>query len=375
MPTREPDGSTVWHGFMSDITQRKNAEEALRKSEEQLRLITDNTTDNIAITTFDLKATYVYVNPSVKTVLGYEPEDLLGRSFFDFVHPDDKKVLFPLLKKYVDKIFKEFVTRKSLPIQETIEYRFKNKLGNWFYLQSTVNLIGKQLLAVTRDITERKLAEKKIQSNLEEKEILLRELYHRTKNNMQVISSMLRLKARKIANKDIQFSFREIENKIQAMALVHNKLYESHDLSSLNLKTYFSDLVVLIHRSYLMGDSRIKLVFEGEDAPVLIDTAIPMGLVLNELITNALKHAFPNERNGEIYVQLKADPKKGILIEVSDNGVGLPEGFSAESDSRLGLETVIDLVEHQLGGEVTFESKNGCTCRISIKKELYRPRV
>jgi len=134
--------------------------ETLRKSEEQLRLITENTSDNIALVTFDLKAVYVYVNPSVKTLLGYEPEDLLGKSFFDFIHPNDKKALFPLLKKYVQQKIKKLLFGKENDISETIEFRFKNKIGNWRFMQSTVNIVGNQLLAVTRDVTERKQVER-----------------------------------------------------------------------------------------------------------------------------------------------------------------------------------------------------------------------
>ena len=165
------------HRRVSELEQssirHKQAEEALRKSEEQLRLITENTTDNIAITTFDLKATYIYVNPSIKAVLGYDPEDLLGKSFFDFIHPDDKKVLFPLLKKYINQKIRKLLSGKETAISETIEFRFKNKVGNWRFMQSTVNIAGKQLLAVTRDITERKQEQLKLQDSEEKYRMLV----------------------------------------------------------------------------------------------------------------------------------------------------------------------------------------------------------
>ncbi|MCD4797242.1 MAG: PAS domain S-box protein, partial [Candidatus Cloacimonetes bacterium] len=142
-----------------EIEKRKQAEEAQKKSEEQFRLIAENTSDNIGITTFDLKAKYIYVSPSIKTVLDYDPEDLLGKSFFDFIHPEDRKVLFPLLKKYVNSKIKKLLTGKKSTDSKTIEFRFKNKAGNWRFMQSTVNIVGKQLLAVTRDITKHKQAE------------------------------------------------------------------------------------------------------------------------------------------------------------------------------------------------------------------------
>jgi PAS domain S-box-containing protein len=147
--------------------KKKLAEEALKKSEEQFRLITENTTDNIALVTFDLKAKYVYVSPSIKSVFGYDPEDLLGKTFFDFIHPDDKKALFPLLKKYVNMKIKKLLTGKESNVSETIEFRFKDKTGNWHFMQSTVNIVGKQLLSVARDITEKKKAEEALKESEE----------------------------------------------------------------------------------------------------------------------------------------------------------------------------------------------------------------
>jgi PAS domain S-box-containing protein len=147
--------------------KKKLAEEALKKSEEQFRLIAENTNDNIALITFDLKAKYVYVSPSVKSVLGYNSEDLLGKSFFDFIHPEDKKALFPVLKKYVNLKIKKLLTGKESEMSETIEFRFKDKTGNWRFMQSTVNIVGKQLLSVARDITEKKKAEEALRESEE----------------------------------------------------------------------------------------------------------------------------------------------------------------------------------------------------------------
>ena len=164
-----PDGSfKQTYCVFQDITDRKIAERALIKSENQFRLIAENTSDNIAITTFDLKAQYTYVSPSLKSVFGYDPEDLIGKSFFDFVHPKDKKTLFPLLKEYVSLKVKNLLTGSKLPISKTIEYRFKDKTGDWIILQSTINIAGKNLLAVSRDITKNKQIEKKLKKSEED---------------------------------------------------------------------------------------------------------------------------------------------------------------------------------------------------------------
>jgi PAS domain S-box-containing protein len=144
---------------INDITERTQAEEALRTSEEQLRLIIENTSDSVALTTFDLKATYKYVNPSIRALLGYKVDDLIGKSFFSFIHPDDKKVLFQLLKSYTKQKYENLIKQQNLPLQESIEYRFRTKAGEWRYLQSTINVAGRQLLSISRDITEQKQAE------------------------------------------------------------------------------------------------------------------------------------------------------------------------------------------------------------------------
>lgn len=172
-------------GTLIDISERKKTEETLRNSEEQLRLITDNTQDSIAITTFDLKATYLYVNPSVKSLLNYEPEELVGKSFFTFIHPEDKKQLLALGKNYLKKRAKNILIQSEKEYNEIIEYRFKNKEGNWRYLQSTVNIMNNKLLAVTRDITDRILEEKK----MAESEEHFRSLFENNQAVMLLIDS------------------------------------------------------------------------------------------------------------------------------------------------------------------------------------------
>lgn len=149
------------------ITERKKLEEELRKSEEKYRLIAESTRDLIAITTFSLNPTYTYVSPSHKIVMGYESEDLVGKPAFEFIHPHDKKELFPLLKKYVEAASKKILTGKKLDISETLEFRVRDKPGNWHYLESTANKIGQQILFISRDITERKQAEREKQELVE----------------------------------------------------------------------------------------------------------------------------------------------------------------------------------------------------------------
>lgn len=229
--------------------------------------------------------------------------------------------------------------------------------------------------ALNREIDERRQAEERLKVSLREKEVLLRELYHRTKNNMQVICSMLGIQASYTDDPGVRDKFEEMEHKIQAMSLVHQKLYQSGDLSRIDLREYIRDLTSLLMKSYRISSNKIALTLDMEDLSVLIDTAIPCGLVLNELISNTLKHAFPGNREGEIRVSLKRDMENTIELHVSDNGVGVAPGFDFRQSAAMGLRTVTAIVEHQLQGNVMFETGNGVACRVRFSEKLYSPSV
>ncbi len=225
-------------------------------------------------------------------------------------------------------------------------------------------------------ITKQKQTENKLKASLQEKEILLRELYHRTKNTMQVIRSMLLLQAAKMPeNEQAQKLVTDTENRIMAMALVHQKLYQSHDLSRIPIQDYIQELSQLIMQSYAVTDQDISLVVESEPLSLLLDTAIPCGLILNELLSNALKYAFPERRHGEISIRLFRNESKHLELWFADNGVGVPPGFDFRQQDTLGLQTVIAIAEHQMQGRVKFTSDQGVICTIEFPDTLYRERV
>ncbi len=213
---------------------------------------------------------------------------------------------------------------------------------------------------IVRDMSEAKRAHDALRASMAEKEVLLKELHHRTKNNMQVISSLLVLKAAELEDERIRGAFMEMVGRIRSMALVHEKLYQSGDLSRIELGQYVKDLSELVLEE--LGGEGIRLAVSLGDGPVPvpIDTAIPCGLVLNELITNAVKHAFDGQRDKRIAVDL--DSESGwTRLSVADNGKGMPEGFDAQEQGRMGWQTIAALVETQMGGEVSISRDRGTT--------------
>ena len=220
-------------------------------------------------------------------------------------------------------------------------------------------------VVVLRDISRRKQTEEKIKASLEEKEVLLKEIHHRVKNNLQIISSLLSLQSEYVKDTRCIESLEESRNRIRTMALVHEKLYQSENLASINLKEYVKSLVSGLVRSYRVNTDRITPKIKVEDIFLGVDTAIPCGLIINELVSNALKHAFP-DRKGEITVTLHSFDDIIELI-VSDNGIGIPDNIDFKAAETLELHLVTILAEDQLEGEITLDKRKGTSFKITFK--------
>jgi two-component sensor histidine kinase len=226
------------------------------------------------------------------------------------------------------------------------------------------------------DLEARKEGEERLRSTLKEKEALVSELYHRTKNSMQLINAMLELKRREIGDPRVDAAFNDIENKILAMALVQEKLYQSDRLSSIDLGSYVTDLIDRLRMELPPGPSLIDFQAEGESIEVSVDIAIPCGLILSELIGNSVAHAFRDRPRGSIKVALSRGLEGGICLEEWDDGVGLPSGYDPRVSGRLGLRTVIGIGEEQLKGSVHFGSrKGGFSCTLNFDKDYYPKRL
>ena len=224
------------------------------------------------------------------------------------------------------------------------------------------------LSVFAKDITERKKADDQIRRALSEKETLLRELYHRTKNNMNVIISMLKLQAREVGDERLKRAYAETEDRIISMSLVHEKLYEAQDLSHINLREYFEDLTRQLLANYSVPGRPPALSLDMDDVFVAIDTAISCGLIVNELISNSLKYAFPSGRNGEIKIKLRQGGEGEVELAVSDDGVGLPPGFDSKRDGHLGLRLIENLARGRIRAQLEIGTDHGLSCSLKFKE-------
>jgi two-component sensor histidine kinase len=214
-------------------------------------------------------------------------------------------------------------------------------------------------------VAERERTEETFKALLRQKEVLLREVHHRIKNNLQIISSLLNLQAGYIQDPRVREMFMDIQNRIMSMALIHETLYQSSDLGMVNFDVYVHTLADEIFRSYSVSEDRIALQIRADE--VMLDTshAIPCGLILTELLSNCLKHAFPSDRGGEIHIELRSHDSQRLTMIVRDTGVGFPPEVDFRQTETLGLQLVYTLTE-QLGGTLELESNGGTTFRLTF---------
>jgi PAS domain S-box-containing protein len=221
-------------------------------------------------------------------------------------------------------------------------------------------------IAIFDNITLRKVNEKKIRQSLEEKKVLLREIHHRVKNNMQIVSSLLMLQSQNIEDKKYKNVFIDSQNRIQAMALIHQKLYQSDNLAEINFKEYIDGISSNIMESYGQK-SNIKIDINIENVPINLDYAVPCGLIINELVTNSFKYAFPEGRQGIIKISAKSNENNMIQLSISDDGIGIPKDMDIRNTESLGLKLVTGLAEGQLHGELILNRESGTEFQINFR--------
>lgn len=293
-------------------------------------------------------------------MLGYIPEEMLGLNYRAYM----SKETSGLMKGIFSKLYQE---GKGV---SRVDWEMVRRDSARKYMEASVGLMfdnnGKPagFKGVCRDITERKFAEEEIKKSLREKEILLREVHHRVKNNMQIISSLINLQASRVKDPRINEMFKESRDRIRAMALIHEKLYQSKNLAEINFARYVESLALHLYHIYRVDTNKVRMQQKVEDVFLDINTAIPCGLIINELMSNALKHAFPNNKQGKILLKLHKNKTKHHLV-VKDTGVGFPKNFDFRNPESLGMQLINDLVD-QIGGTIELESRGGTTFKVSF---------
>jgi PAS domain S-box-containing protein len=353
----------LWNGerqfqvLYSDITERKWAEEALLESEEKLKMAL--TGAEMGMWDLNLTTMSGAVDERAAQILGYRKDHIPPQSYFwdEMTHPDDVPRIKEKIKAHLEG---------RTPVFKT-EHRMRTATGEWKWVHGRGKITKRhidgspiQISGTIHDITDRKQAEERIKSSLREKEILLREVHHRVKNNMQVISGLLDLPAALSGNQERRRMFHESQSRIHAMSLVHEKLYESDDLARIDLADYVRTMSQDLFQTYKINPGKIDLIIKTNgDVYVDINKAIPCGLILNELISNALKHAFPGDRHGALQIIIRGMKKTEIEIVVRDNGLGLPDDVDIHQPESVGLHLVNGLVKNQLDGQIEIRRNAG----------------
>ncbi len=358
--------ATIAQGI--DVTDRKRAEKALRQSEERFRAIFETAQDSIFIKDHTLR--YIQVNSGMERLFGLPRSKLIGKTDEELF---GKKTAIKIRETDSRVLKGEIIEEESAKPVKGITMIFH--VIKVPMRDSSGKIIG--LCGIARDVTDRKRAEEQIKQSLKEKEVLLKEIHHRVKNNMQIISSLLNLQSRYIKGKKALEMFQNSQARIRAMALVHEKLYRSQDLARINFVEYVNDLVKQLFRSHGISPAKIKFNIKIKDVFLDINTAIPCSLIINELVSNSLKHAFPasakaaagkpNGRKGKIDIVFNLGEDNKLLLMVKDNGIGLPDKIDIKNTTTLGLQLVTTLVE-QLGGTIEVDMKRGTTFKIKFDK-------
>jgi PAS domain S-box-containing protein len=340
------------------VARLRRIKSSLDETGALMRAIVEHSSDLIAV--YSGEGKLVYMSPVCLTLLGKNPQELAGRSWMEIIVPEDREHLETMLAGLGENA------------HQAATLRCCHKDGSLAWVEAR----AARLLAATaaqptivltlHDITAQREHEEQMESALKEKEVLLREVYHRVKNNLQVIQSLLKMRARLLPEGETRAAIDSTVQRIFAMSLAHEHLYRKEDLARLSLSEYLSDLFKGVEASNSAPPGQIGLLLDAEEILLTLEYAIPFGLLANELLSNSFKHGFPEGRRGTITLSVhRAD---GVVrMAVSDDGIGLPENFDAAKCDSMGLKLAASLA-HQLGGNLEFSSAKGCRVQANLTR-------
>ncbi|MDO5836162.1 MAG: histidine kinase dimerization/phosphoacceptor domain -containing protein [Methanobacterium sp.] len=368
-PIQSDKGIIGINVFCIDITERQEAENALKLSQIQL----ENAMDLAKLANWELdisNKTFTF-NDRFYSILGTtaEKEGSYQISLDDYlrkyVHPDDAGSIGELIESSLKE--------RRLIFGREIHHRVVRNDGKTRHVAIVIRVTpptkksNVHVYGTVQDVTERKMVEEKLKKSLTEKEVLLKEIHHRVKNNLMVISSLLNLQSQYIKDKEALDIFRESQNRARSMALIHERLYQSPDLKRIDFGDYIQTLSKDLFHSCITNLGRVKMNLNVENLMVDINTTVPLGLIVNELVTNSMKHGFVGDTKGEINIEFHEEGDEFVLV-VSDTGVGFPDDIDFRNTSTLGLQLVNNLTT-QIDGKIELNKDKGTEFRITFKEQ------
>jgi len=354
-------------GVTRDIRERKKMEESLIKSEEKYRTLFELDPDYTLL--LDTDGIIVDVNNAATSITGKSRNEIVGKPL-----NESGIIILEDIEKQREKL--AIILEKN-DIQ-SFEVRIMDKNGNIRWVNVKITTIKRNdnvffILIIASDITATKQFEKELKDSIREKEVLLQEIHHRVKNNMQIISSLMNIQTRYLDDEESINVLKESQNRVKSMAIIHEKLYRSKDFSKIYFIDYIENLVWDLFYSYSVKKGTIEPVLDIDDIKLNIETSVPCGLIITELVSNSLKYAFPDNQNGEIFVSLKIRGDEYELI-IRDNGIGFPDNIDFRSTDSLGLQLVNSLTD-QIDGKIEMKNDNGTEFKIIFKELIYKERL
>ncbi len=348
--------------YVIDITQRRRAELALAHSEKRLSTVISTAMD--AVVCLDQTRRISVFNPAAERMFGYPAEQMLGQPL-DLLLPDEARHAHP---QHIDAFALSGATTRRMGRLGQLQAR--RSTGDLFPIEASIAHGGSQddtiFTVIIRDITEQQKAAAALQQSLHEKEALIKEVHHRVKNNLQLVTSLLRLESSRTEVDEVHSVLLNMRNRIRSMSMLHELLYQTGTLAFVDLQNYIRQLATQTFQSLLPPDRHIALKVDLASLQVGMDQAVPCGLLVSELLINCLKHGFPENRHGEVLIGLQpATPSDQWLLSVRDTGIGLPPDFETKRNDSLGMQLVQDLAQ-QMGGTLAIQSQPGAGAEFSV---------
>ena len=351
---------TIWLWNVSLRREVRRRTKILSENEKFL----DTVIEHIPNMVFVKKAedlTFLRFNHAGERLTGYRQEELLGKTVYDWQPKEQADIFFKQDKEALNKVSLVDIT------EDTIQTRHQGERKLHTQKIPILDEQGrpKYLLGIAEDITDRLVSEQKLLTALKEKETLLKEVHHRVKNNMQVISSLLSLQVDTIEDSAILDIFNEINGRVHAMALVHENLYQTESFENLSATDYLHQLTAQL--SSLMEGRQANIAYDinADDVIISMKDATPFGLIVTEIITNAIKYAFPERTSGTIKISLSRQKNGAFQLQISDNGIGFPAEFDPQKATSLGMQLILELTQNQLEGNCQVDGTHGVCWKIT----------